>query len=78
MVWKALTDGFAEALRVAGWFSPERLARLELAIPRESSHGDWTTNLALLLARDLGRPPRAIAEELARVYPVDPELFYGV
>lgn len=78
MVWKALTEGLGDALREAGWFTPERLARLELAIPRDPSHGDWTTNLALLLARDLGRPPRAVAEALARAFPADPSVFSAV
>ncbi len=75
MVWTSLSDGLAEALRAVGLFSPERLARLELAIPRERAHGDWTTNLALLLAKDSGRPPRALAEALAGAFPSDPAMF---
>ena len=62
----------AEALRAAGLYTPERLARLELAIPRDPSHGDWTTNLALLLAREAGKPPRAVAESLVAGFPHDP------
>ena len=69
MVWNELTEGLAEALRAVGLFTPERLQRLELAIPRESSHGDWTTNLALVLAKEVGRPPRALAEALASAFP---------
>ena len=72
MVWSALTEGFAEALKRAGLWSEGRLARLELAIPREASHGDWTTNLALLIAREAGQPPRAVAEALVAVFPRDP------
>ncbi|MFL5542588.1 MAG: arginine--tRNA ligase, partial [Longimicrobiaceae bacterium] len=34
--------------------------------PRNPDHGDWATNVALTLARPLARPPRQIAEELAR------------
>jgi arginyl-tRNA synthetase len=78
LVWKQLTDGLSAALAASGWLSPERLARLELAIPREPSHGDWTTNLALLLAKDLGRPPRAIAETLAASFPSDPSTLGAV
>lgn len=33
--------------------------------PRDSAHGDWSTNLALTLARPLKRKPREIAEALA-------------
>jgi arginyl-tRNA synthetase len=77
LVWSALTDGFAEALKRAGLWSEERLARLELAIPREPAHGDWTTNLALLIAREAGKPPRAVAEALVAAFPRDPEMFSG-
>ena len=78
MVWSALTDGFAEALKRAGLWSEERLARLELAIPREPAHGDWTTNLALLIAREVKQPPRAVAEKLAASFPRDPDLFSAI
>jgi arginyl-tRNA synthetase len=33
--------------------------------PRDPTHGDWATNVAMTLAGRLRRPPRAIAEELA-------------
>ena len=78
MVWKALTEGLAEALKRAGFDAPGRFERLELAIPRDASHGDWTTNLALTLAREVKRPPRAVAEALAKAFPLDPALFEGV
>jgi arginyl-tRNA synthetase len=32
--------------------------------PRDPSFGDWTTNLAMVLARPLGRKPRELAEAL--------------
>jgi arginyl-tRNA synthetase len=78
LVWKALTDGLAEALKVTGLGGEEQLRRVELAIPRDSAHGDWTTNLALLMAKQAGRPPRAVAEALAAAFPPDPERFGSV
>jgi len=78
LVWTTLTECLERAMRAAGWWSDERPARLELAVPRDPAHGDWTTNLALLLARELKRPPRAVAEELARRVAPDPEVFAGV
>ncbi len=78
MVWKALTDGFADALKRVELWDPGRLAKLELAVPREAGHGDWTTNLALLLAREAGRPPRALAQSLSAAFPLDPALFSSV
>jgi len=78
LVWKELTEGLDAALRGTGLHTPERMARLELSIPRESAHGDWTTNLALLIAREAGRPPRAVAEALAAAFPRDPATFASV
>ena len=34
--------------------------------PRSREHGDWSTNLALQLAKGAGLPPRQLAEVLAR------------
>lgn len=38
--------------------------RLAVELPRDPSHGDWTTNAAMVLAKAVGKPPRAVAEEL--------------
>lgn len=38
--------------------------RLAVELPRDPSHGDWTTNAAMVLAKAAGKPPRAVAEEL--------------
>lgn len=40
-------------------------AEIQLERPRDPSHGDWATNLALTLAGRLRRAPRAIAESIA-------------
>ena len=78
MVWTTLAEGLAEALRATGWYAPELVARIELAVPRDPAHGDWTTNLALLIAKEAKRPPRAVAEALAAAFPRDPALFASV
>ncbi len=39
-------------------------ARVGMERPRDPTHGDVATNVALTLAKRLGRPPRQIAEEL--------------
>jgi arginyl-tRNA synthetase len=70
LVWPTLTEGLAEALRAIGLQAPERLARIELQIPRDPDHGDWTTNVALTLAKEAKRAPRAIAESLAKAFPL--------
>jgi len=42
---------------------------IELERPREKDHGDYATNLALLLGRKIKRPPRKIAEEILAALP---------
>ena len=37
--------------------------------PRDPTHGDWATNVAMTLAGRLRRPPRVIAEEIASRIP---------
>jgi arginyl-tRNA synthetase len=49
------------ALQGMGVESPVSVA---LERPRNPEHGDWATNVALTLAKPLGRPPRQIADEL--------------
>jgi arginyl-tRNA synthetase len=54
----------AELVRAArGLGAPEDIEPL-LERPRETSHGDWATNLAMVLAKPLKSKPRDIAEKL--------------
>jgi arginyl-tRNA synthetase len=46
------------AMGVPGW-------EVRLERPRDPSHGDWASNVALTLAKELKRSPREIAEEIA-------------
>jgi len=41
-------------------------SEVHLERPKNPEHGDWSTNVALQVARDLKRKPREIAEELKR------------
>ena len=49
----------------------------QLERTRDPRHGDFTTNIALRLAKPLGRPPRALAAELADLIP-ESKLIAGV
>lgn len=64
MVWSELRSGLATALSAAGLDAPGALERLELAIPRERTHGDWTTNIAMIQAKAVKQAPRAVAERI--------------
>jgi arginyl-tRNA synthetase len=58
---EALQQELVRAARALG--APDPVAPV-LERPRDPAFGDWATNLAMTLAKPLGRPPRAIAEAL--------------
>src|SRR5262245_42023716 len=37
----------------------------EIEVPRDPSHGDYSTNIGLMLAKPMKKPPRALADDLA-------------
>ena len=41
--------------------------------PRQEAHGDLTTNVAMVLARTVGKNPRAMAQEIVSRLQVDPD-----
>ncbi|HZR34181.1 MAG TPA: arginine--tRNA ligase [Nevskia sp.] len=45
---------------------------INLEPTKDSRHGDFATNLALTLAKPLGKPPRKLAEELVQALPASP------
>jgi arginyl-tRNA synthetase len=47
-----------------GIFPPETDIQPIIEVPKESEHGDYSTNLAFLLARTLRKNPEAIAKDL--------------
>ncbi len=55
-----------EIARALGEMGVDSGAPVTLERPRNPDHGDWATNVAMTLARPLGRPPRQIAEELVQ------------
>ena len=57
-----LRDGLRSALDAAGVVP----APVEIAIerPRDRSHGEWSSNVALVAARAARRPPRELAEQI--------------
>lgn len=65
--------GIASAVRRAALAASEALGLdpaqplpdFVVEVPKEKEHGDFATNLALLLARSARRPPREIAEAIA-------------
>lgn len=56
----ALTEAVA-----AGDFAVDVPAEVRVERPRNRDHGDWSTNVALQLAKGAGMPPRDVATRLA-------------
>ena len=63
MLEDILRGGLLAALEKYGLFEED--VRIELEKPRERSHGELSTNLALMLGKRLGRKPRELAGEIA-------------
>ncbi len=63
----------AELLRAAlASVAPGERADIQLERPRDPTHGDFASNLAMQLARAMKENPRKIAERLVRELPVSP------
>lgn len=56
----------------------DEIPEIKIEQPRDPSHGDAATNLALLLAKPLKKNPRAIAEEIVSSLQLDPSYVSGV
>ncbi len=68
-VQRDLSDLFASALRRASEagelaLHPEAIGTPVLERPRLAEHGDWATNVALVLAKAAKAPPRKVAEAM--------------
>lgn len=61
-IQRALAEAVAAAFPDIPAPVPEAI---QLTVPRQREHGDLATNLAMAIAKPLGRPPRHVAEALA-------------
>jgi arginyl-tRNA synthetase len=61
----ALADAIRNALQEAGLGEPPAEVRVER--PKNRDHGDYATNIALVLAKSVGMPPRDLAGRAAEV-----------
>ena len=61
-----LANALKDALTGAGLPVPDGIA---WEVPREDSHGDYATNVAMTLARPARKAPRQIAEAIVRHFP---------
>ena len=69
-VQQSLTAALVSALAAAGVEPGDRAPALER--PARPEHGDWSSNVALVLAKPAGRRPRELAEQLSAAISADP------
>jgi len=69
-----LRTGLAEAIRKVGL----EAGRIDVTPPRDPSHGDAATNVALALAKREGRNPRELAQEIVGALELAPDFVSDV
>jgi arginyl-tRNA synthetase len=62
MIQDLLRNALREALAACGLPAPS--GGIVLDVPKQRDHGDWSSPVALSLAKPVGRPPREIAGEV--------------
>lgn len=72
----AITDGLQAALSAAAELGelPELELEPEIERPRDPSHGNWSSNVALAASKAAGKKPREVAELLVAHMPEIPHL----
>ena len=67
----SLLERALESLKSDGTLPAKATPPLRLDATRDKSHGDYASNIAMMLAKDAGLPPRALAEKLVAALPQD-------
>jgi arginyl-tRNA synthetase len=70
-VTERLTEAMRRALATAGLPEPEDVL---WEVPRQPEHGDYSSNVAMVLAKPARRPPRQIADAVVNHFPRLPEV----
>jgi len=73
-VFSLFTDHVRAAVTALALPGNPDLSRIVVEPPRDASHGDLATNAAMVLAKDAGRKPRDLAEDIAAELRKRPEI----
>jgi arginyl-tRNA synthetase len=76
MIRWQLQESIREAVlraQQAGDLPPGEIPPVELETPRQAQHGDYASNIALVLAKARGIPPRPVAEAIVRHLVIPPQ-----
>lgn len=69
MIEETLADLLRSALVAAGLVPDDPPPNIEITKPRQREHGDFATNLALALAKRVGKAPREVADLIVKHLP---------
>jgi arginyl-tRNA synthetase len=73
VIHSLLSEAFVKA-KEGGELKISDLPPFAIEVPKDAAHGDLASNVALVLARSEGRPPRVIADALVRHLPKSEEV----
>ncbi len=74
---KTVKDAFFEAANKGVFTAPEDIdieGIIQLEVPKDKQHGDFACNIAMVLAKALRMPPRAIAEAIVAEISTDGDI----
>jgi arginyl-tRNA synthetase len=63
---RALIDETLTALKSAGTLKLEQVPAYTVEAPKNPAHGDWSVNVAMMLTKPEGKPPRDIATAITQ------------
>ncbi|WP_414502720.1 arginine--tRNA ligase [Zymobacter sp. IVIA_5232.4 C2] len=67
----SLLERALDSLKADGVIPADAAPAIRLDAARDKSHGDYASNIAMMLAKPAGMPPRALAEKLVAALPQD-------
>ena len=67
----SLLERALETLKADGVIPADAAPAIRLDAARDKSHGDYASNIAMMLAKPAGMPPRALAEKFVAALPRD-------
>ena len=71
----ALLEEALSALQQQGELPQDIAPTIKVDPTKDKAHGDFATNLALMLAKPAGKKPRELAEALVAALPASPAAF---
>jgi arginyl-tRNA synthetase len=69
-----LISAALDTLKANGSLPADAEPRINIDRTKDKSHGDLASNIALMLAKAAGKPPRELAQQLCEALPASPQL----